>query len=85
MFLPFLHFARTLDMADNFESIMQSSLEEEGTAIDAASTTELNDEAQEAVVETSIQVQVYKRENTSMTQVCIHTIILNPLKGCKQS
>ena len=67
-------------MADKvFESNIQSSLEEEGTAVDAASKTELNDEAQEAdFVETSIQVQVLKRENPSMAEVCIFT---SPLKG----
>ena len=58
-------------MADNYDSIIKSSLEKEDTAVDAASTTELNAEAQEAVVETSIQVQVLKRENTSMAEVCI--------------
>jgi len=70
MSLPILHFARTLDMADNHESII-NSLEAEGTDVDAASKTELNDEAQEAVLETSFQVKVLKREHTSMVKVCI--------------
>ena len=65
-------------MADSYESIMQSSLEAEGTAVDAASKAEVNDAAQEAVVETSIQVQVHKLEKPSMAEVCIFT---SPLKG----
>ncbi len=51
-------------MADKHESINQFSLEEEGTAVDAASTSEL------------MQAQVHKRESTSMPEVCTYISLM---------